>query len=74
MRKVYRKLADGELSNASRRRKDGTYVHAIKCCDCGLEHILQYELTKAASLRFRAWRLNSGKTTKARRTKRVSDK
>lgn len=54
-RKRYRKLADGELSAASRLRKDGTCLHRIKCCQCGLEHIVRYELTKT-TLRFRAWR------------------
>lgn len=53
----FKRLSDGERSNASRRRADGTYVHAIKCCDCGLVHIVQYELTKAHSLYFRAWRM-----------------
>ena len=54
-----RKLADGELSRPSKRRKNGTYVHLIKCCDCGLKHLMQYVITKRG-LRFRAWRLNQG--------------
>lgn len=57
MNPKFKKLEDGELSAASRRRKDGTYLHKIKCCDCGLVHLVQYELTKAGSLRFRAWRM-----------------
>ena len=55
-RKRYRVLADGEPSAVSRLRKDGTCLHKIKCCDCGLEHVVRYELTKTG-LRFRAWRL-----------------
>ena len=52
-----RKLSDGELSNVSRLRKDGAYWHMIKCCDCGLKHLVCYVVTKRG-LRFRAWRLN----------------
>ena len=52
-----RKLADGEWAH-TRRLRNGTYVHRIKCCDCGLIHLMQYELTKRNSLRFRAWREN----------------
>ena len=55
---AFKKLADGERSSAARRRKDGTYLHKVKCCDCGLVHLMQYELTPAGSLRFRAWRMN----------------
>ena len=55
-----RKLADGELSNPSKLRKNGTYVHLLKCCDCGLKHLMQYTIT-ARGLRFRAWRLNKGR-------------
>ena len=52
----FRKLKDGEWSLRSRRRSDGTVLHKIRCCDCKLEHIVQYEITKTG-LRFRAWRL-----------------
>lgn len=51
----YRKLADGEWSTPSRRRADGTFLHRIKCCDCGLKHLVQYKAGRA-TLRFRAWR------------------
>lgn len=50
-----RLLSDGEWSNKSRRRKDGSFVHLIRCCDCGLDHIIQYEVVND-KLRFRAWR------------------
>lgn len=56
-----RKLSDGEWSNPSRLRKNGTYVHLVVCCDCKLKHLVQYEITKANKLRFRAWRLNKGR-------------
>ena len=52
-----RKLLDGQLSNASGLRKDGSHVHLVRCCDCGLKHLMQYTITKRG-LRFRAWRLN----------------
>lgn len=52
-----RKLSDGELSSPSQLRKNGTYVHLIKCCDCGLKHLMQYTITPRG-LRFRAWRIN----------------
>lgn len=55
-RKRPRKLSDGEWSNRSAKRKDGTYVHLIRCCDCSLSHIIQYQVTNE-KLRFRAWRL-----------------
>jgi hypothetical protein len=54
-RKRFRKLADGEWSAKSRKRKNGFFVQKIKCCDCGLVHLMQYEIT-ARGLRFRAWR------------------
>lgn len=57
-----RKLRDGEWSHKSKRRDDGTWAHRIKCCDCGLEHVIQYALTKKEALRFRAWRLKRGAT------------
>jgi hypothetical protein len=52
-----RKLADGEWSSFSRLRKNGTYVHQLRCCDCRLTHLVQYVIT-ARGLRFRAWRVN----------------
>ena len=52
-----RKLADGEWSSRASLRQNGMYVHLIRCCDCNLEHIIQYQITKAGKLRFRAWRL-----------------
>ena len=58
-----RKLADGELSSPSRLRKNGTYVHLLVCCDCKLKHLVQYVITKRG-LRFRAWRLNKGRSEK----------
>ena len=54
--KRYKKLTDGQWSARSRRRRDGTHLHKIKCCDCGLKHLMQYETT-GPTLRFRAWRL-----------------
>lgn len=59
MKRGFRKLEDGEWSTRSRRRKDGTFLHAIKCCDCGLVHLVQYAVTDS-SLRFRAWREPKG--------------
>jgi len=56
-RRRFRKLADGELSSPACRRKNNTYVAKLKCCDCGLVHLMQYTITKRG-LRFRAWRLN----------------
>lgn len=50
------KLADGQWSPRSRSRKDGTFLHNIRCCNCALEHIIQYSIT-ASGMRFRAWRL-----------------
>lgn len=58
MTRRYRKLTDGQWSRASRVREDGTHVHSIKCCDCGLVHTVQYEITARGGLRFRAWRMN----------------
>lgn len=52
---TYRTLGDGEWSSKSKPQKDGMWVHGIKCCDCGLEHIIQYQITNGR-LRFRAWR------------------
>lgn len=56
MKRRARKLGDGEWSSRATRRKNGTYVHLIRCCDCALSHIIQYEV-KNEKLRFRAWRL-----------------
>jgi hypothetical protein len=55
MKRRARKLADGEWSSRFKQRKNGMYVHLLKCCDCKLEHIVQYQLT-TRGLRFRAWR------------------
>lgn len=63
MKICHQKLADGELAAPSPRLKDGTYAHLIKCCDCGLRHLMQYTVTKRG-LRFRAWRINHGKVIK----------
>lgn len=51
----HRRLRDGQWSKHASKRRNGSYVHGIKCCDCGLEHIVQYRLTKRG-LKFRAWR------------------
>lgn len=56
MKRKFKKLIDGEWSNPSRLRKTGFYLHRIKCCDCGLVHLMQYKITTAGKLRFRAWR------------------
>ena len=56
-RRKFRKLSDGEWSNRSKKRKaTGNYVQAIRCCDCGLAHIIEYQITNDR-LRFRAWRV-----------------
>lgn len=55
MKRRFQKLKDGQWSVRMRVRKHCGYVHKLKCCDCGLVHIMQYEVT-GKGLRFRAWR------------------
>lgn len=57
MKHKFKKLKDGAWSKASKPDDKYGFLHKIKCCDCGLVHLVQYELTKAGSLRFRAWRM-----------------
>lgn len=57
----YRHLSDGEWSTKTKPEPNGTYLHRIKCCDCALEHNIQFKITKDGSLRFRAWRIARGK-------------
>lgn len=51
----YKKLRDGQWSAVIRSQAGGTYVHRVKCCDCGLEHVVEEKVTPKG-LRFRAWR------------------
>lgn len=52
----YRRLADAQWSTRAAKRRNGMYVHQLRCCDCGLAHVVQYDVTERG-LRFRAWRL-----------------
>lgn len=55
----FKKLRDGQWSNTIRvTKKTGTYKHRLKCCDCGLVHVIEEKLTDKG-LRFRAWRQSS---------------
>ena len=55
MKPKYKKLADGRWTRPIAPQADGTYVHRIKCCDCGLVHVVQEKVTRRG-LSFRAWR------------------
>ena len=55
MKRRFRKLKDGQWSTRSKPHKGYGYVQKLKCCDCGLVHLMQYEVTEKG-LRFRAWR------------------
>jgi hypothetical protein len=50
----YLKLRDGQWS-APIRGGGGTYKHRVKCCDCGLVHVVEERVTPKG-LQFRAWR------------------
>jgi hypothetical protein len=42
---------DGDRINLGKARS-----HLIKCCDCGLVHLLRFRVTAAGLLSFRAFR------------------
>ena len=56
----YTQVFNGEWVTPRRR------LHKIRCCDCGLVHIMQFRIKKGI-LEFRAWRDN--KATSASRRK-----
>jgi hypothetical protein len=50
MTKKFKKIKDGQLV---RPKMDG---YLIGCCDCGLVHRIDFEITRMGILKFRAYR------------------
>lgn len=55
MKAKYKKLKDGQWSSLIKNRPGYGFVHRLRCCDCGLKHLVQVQVSKKGMI-FRAWR------------------
>jgi hypothetical protein len=65
MARIYKTLKDGEIRVIPGRRH--VFPHKLRCCDCGLTHLVVMRITSPSRAEFAAWRDKRATAAKRRR-------